>query len=205
MITTNEEINDTLYHLSRLDLHGNNLINISSEVMDGFIETNALLYLDLSNNKLSDLPDNIPNLTSVRTLKISENKFKCSCKSFWMKEWLLSKTQVVEDFENIKCEMKSGKRIPIVHMDKTDMGCVPITGESLSTWQIAGKYLFVQILNVEFLLNEATLTGPFLQVSGVLCGKSIPIFKFVGIFKILLYKQIREQWDQTSNSSHNQV
>ena len=161
LITTNEEINDTLYHLSQLDLRGNNLTNISSEVMDGFIETNALLYFDLSNNKLSDLPENIRNLTSVKTLKISGNKFKCSCKSFWMKEWLLSETQVVEDFENIACEMKSGKRIPIVHMDKTDMGCVPTTGEPLSAWEIAGKYLFGQILNVEFLLNETTLTGPF--------------------------------------------
>ena len=140
-----KEISDTLYHLSKLDLHGNNLTNISAEVMDGFIETNTLLYLDLSNNELSILPDEIRNLTSIRTLKISGNKFKCSCSSFWMKEWLLKNTKIVEDFENIKCEMESGKWIPIVHMDKTDMACVPATGQPLSAWEIAGKYLFVFI------------------------------------------------------------
>ena len=138
-------LNDTLYYLSQLDLSGNSLTNISSKVMDRFMQTNTLLYLDLSNNEISNLPDNIRNLTSIRTLKISGNKFKCSCKSFWMKEWLLNDTQVVEDFENIKCETKSGKRIPIVHMDKADMGCVPTTAEPLSMWQIAGKHLFVHI------------------------------------------------------------
>ena len=78
-------------------------------MLDGFIETNMLLYLDLSNNKLSNLPDDIRNLTSVKNLKMSGNTFKCSCKSFWMKEWLLNETKVVDDFENIKCQMKGVK------------------------------------------------------------------------------------------------
>ena len=123
-----------------MDLRGNSLTNISAEVFDGFIQTNSLLHLDLSNNEISHLPDEIRNLISIRTLKITRNKFKCSCETFWMKEWLLNETQVVEGFENIKCQMKSGKWIPIVHMDKTDMGCVPTTGEPLSAKQIAGKY-----------------------------------------------------------------
>ena len=144
LFTTNEEINDTLYHLSQLDLHNNSLANISAEMLDGFIQMNTLLYLDLSYNNLSELPDNIRNLTSIKTLKISGNKFKCSCKSFWLKEWLLNGTQVVEDFKNIKCEMKSGKWIPIVYMDKTDMGCVPATSEPLSAWQIAGKRIYIK-------------------------------------------------------------
>ena len=132
-----EEISETFYHLSRLGLHGNSLANISAGVLDGFIRTNTLLYLDLSNNELKTLPENIKNLTSLKTLKIHGNKFKCSCKSFWMKEWLLNETHVVEDFKNIKCQMKSGKWIPVVHMDKADMGCLPSTAEPLSTWQIA--------------------------------------------------------------------
>ena len=138
--TEKEETNDTFYHLSQLDLHGNNLANTSAEMVDGFMQTNSLLYLDLSNNELSSLPDNIKNLTSLKTLKISGNNFKCSCKSFWMKDWLLNETKVVEGFENIKCQMKSGKWIGIVHMDKVDMGCVPSAGEPLSTWQIAGTH-----------------------------------------------------------------
>ena len=50
-----------------------------------------------------------------------------------MKEWLLDDNRIVDDFENIKCQMSSGKLNPIVHMDKTDMGCVPTTAEPLST------------------------------------------------------------------------
>ena len=141
----NKEFDDILYHLSKLDLHGNNLTNISAEMFDGFILTNTLLYLDLSNNEISNLPEKIRNLSSIKTLKISGNKFKCSCETFWMREWLLNETQVVEDFENVKCQMKSGKWIPVVHMDKADMGCFPITGEPLSTWQIAGMLIWSHI------------------------------------------------------------
>ena len=150
LIKGKNEINDGLYQLSQLDLYGNNLFDICTEVVDGFIQRNTLLYLNLSNNKFSELPGNIQNLTSIRTLEISGNKFKCSCKSFWMKEWLLNETQVVQDYENIKCQMKSGKWIPIVHMDKTDMGCVPTTGEPLFTMQMAGKFLFVRISKYRF-------------------------------------------------------
>ena len=156
LTTLNKEFNDILYHLSKLDLHGNNLANISSEVMDRFMQTNALFYLDLSNNELSTLPEKIRNLTSIKTLKISGNKFKCSCKSFWMKEWFLNETQVV-DFKNIKCQMKSGKWIPVVHMDKADMGCVPITGEPLSTWQISGKHFLSTYIQCRISFNETTL------------------------------------------------
>ena len=146
--TVNSHINDTLYHLSQLDLHGNSLKNISVEVIDGFIQSHSLLYLDISNNKISHLPENIKNLTSLKTLKLAGNIFKCSCENFWMKEWLLNETQVVDDYENIKCLVKSGNWISVVHMDKTDMGCVKPINDVVPLWKILGKtyvfyYLFV--------------------------------------------------------------
>ena len=131
--------NNILYHLSHLDLYDNNVANISGEMIDGFILTNTLLYLDISSNQLNSLPDNIKNLTSLKTLKISGNKFDCTCKALWMKQWFLNETQIVENFGNIKCKMSSGKWIPVVHMDKADMGCVQATGEMFSIWKIAGK------------------------------------------------------------------
>ena len=78
-----------------------------------------------------------------------------------MKEWLLNETQVVDDFENVGCQMKSGKWIPIVHMDKADMGCVPTTGQPLSAWEIAGKYLknLFTDSNVKSSFNETMLTS----------------------------------------------
>ena len=109
-------------------------------MVDGFIQTNSLIYFNISNNHLKSLPENIKNLTSLKTLKISGNKFKCSCKSFWMKEWLLNETRVVEDFENIKCQMNSGKWISVVHMDKTEMGCMDSSGDTFSIWNILSRF-----------------------------------------------------------------
>ena len=134
-------VNDTFYYVSELDLDGNNLANISSEIMDGFIQNKIILHLDISNNHLESLPKSFKNLTSLNTLKISGNIFECSCDNFWMKEWLLNETQVVMDFENVKCKMKSGKWIPVVHMDKTDMGCIPTRGDAFSIWNILGRIL----------------------------------------------------------------
>ena len=111
--------------------------------MDGFIQTNTLMYLNISNNKLSSLPENIKNLTSLKTLKVSGNIFECSCENFWMKQWLLNETQVVENFESIKCKMKSGKRIPVVHMDKADMGCVDSMDNVFHLWKILGKIYII--------------------------------------------------------------
>ena len=110
--------------------------------MDSY-KLNTLMYLNISNNQLRSLPENIKNLTSLKTLKISGNKFKCSCKSFWMKEWLFNETQVGQDYENIKCQMRSGKWISVVHMDKADMGCVDSSGDTFSIWNILGIILIL--------------------------------------------------------------
>ena len=118
---------------------GNSLVNVSAEVVDGFIQSHKLLYFNISHNKLISLPENIKNLTTLKTLKLSGNTFECSCENFWMKKWLLNETQVVDDFEKIKCKMKSGKKIAVVHMDKTDMGCVDSMDNALSLWKILGK------------------------------------------------------------------
>ena len=139
-------VNHTLYHLSQLDLCGNSLVSISAEVMDSFIQNDNLLYLNISNNKLRSLPENIKNLTSLKTVKLSENTFECSCKNFWMKEWLLNETQIVDDYQNIKCQMKSGKWISVVHMDKTDMGCVDSSGDTFSIWNIIGIILILSLV-----------------------------------------------------------
>ena len=133
--------NDKLFHLSKLDLNSNNITNITSEIIDNFTEINIIEYLGLSNNNLKCLPENIKNLTALKTLKISGNIFECSCENFWMKEWLLNETKLVENYESIKCQMNSGKLILVVHMDKTDMGCVDSNGDVFSVWNIIGMIL----------------------------------------------------------------
>ena len=129
---------ELLQYLTKLDLHGSKIRNVSSKMFDIFVENNNLTYLDLSNNELTILPENMQNLSSLQTLKITGNKFKCSCDNIWMKDWLLNETDLIEDYENVLCQMTSGKWIPIVKMDKVDMGCIP--SESFSAW-IAGRFL----------------------------------------------------------------
>ena len=133
--TQNVEI---LQYLKKLDLHGNKIRNVTSFFFDIFAESNNLLFLDLSKNELRSMPENMKNLSSLQTLKISGNKFKCSCDNIWMKDWFLNETDLIEDYENVLCQMTSGKWIPIVKMDKADMGCIP-SQELFSTWKIAGR------------------------------------------------------------------
>ena len=146
-ISSTIPIINKLNHLSKLDLDGNNIANLSSEIVDGFAEINIIEYLGLSNNHLKLLQENIKNLASLKTLKISGNIFECSCENFWMKEWLLNETRVVVDYENIKCMMKSGKFIPVVHMDKTDMGCVDSSGDAFPIWNILGIILILFLVS----------------------------------------------------------
>ena len=130
---------EILQYLKKLNLHGNKIRNVISIFLDIFTESNNLLFLDLSKNELRSMPENIKNLSSLQTLKITDNKFKCSCDNIWMKDWFLNETDLIYDYENVLCQMTSEKWIPIVKMDKFDMGCVP-SEEIFSTWKIAGRY-----------------------------------------------------------------
>ena len=135
----NTQNTELLKYLKKLHLHSSKITNISSKFLDIFTETNNLLHLDLSKNELITLPENVQNLSSLQTLNIFDNKFKCSCDNIWMKDWFLNETDLIADFETVLCQMTSGKWIPIVKMDKTDMGCVP-SEEIFPTWKIAGRY-----------------------------------------------------------------
>ena len=139
--TINSQSTELLQYLTKLDLNGSKIRNISSAFFDIFVENNTLLYLDLSKNELRSIPENVQNLSSLQTLKMSGNKFKCSCDNFWMKDWFLDETDTIYDFENVLCQMASEKWIPIVKMDKVDMGCVPSEEIfSIDLWKIAGRY-----------------------------------------------------------------
>ena len=129
-------------NLSKLDLYNSKIRNISSQFWDILIKSNNLLYLNLSKNELMTLPESIKNISSLQTLKITGNKFKCSCDNMWMKDWLLNETDLVEDYEKVLCQMTSGKWIPVVKMDKTDLGCVS-NDLGFSIWMIASMYFII--------------------------------------------------------------
>ena len=76
-LAVNTDTTARLEYISKLDLSSNELKNISSHFLDIFMTSNNLSYLDISNNHLTSLPESLQNLSSLQTLKITGNKFKC--------------------------------------------------------------------------------------------------------------------------------
>ena len=129
----------TLEHISELVLQNNRLTNISANFIGVFANNSKLTFLDISSNSLKFLPQNIRNITSLEKLNIQENSFQCSCDNTWMRNWILNKSEIIENYKEIKCQMKSGKWIPIVQMNEVDMGCLP--NGSFAVWKIVGQLL----------------------------------------------------------------
>ena len=140
--TPNEEISELLSHISKLDISRNHVGEITEEFLDIFIQSSILQVLNVSHNELTFLPQNIINFTFAEKISLSKNKLKCSCKMFWVKDWFLNESRLIENYENIKCQMPSGNWISIVQMDKTDLHCVTNESDSFSLWKIAGTVEF---------------------------------------------------------------
>ena len=138
----NPQQTEILKNLSELDFYNNKIRNISSQFWDMFIKSHNLLYLNLSKNELITLPKSIQNISSLQNLKITGNQFKCSCENMWMKHWFLNETDLIEDYESVLCQMTSGKWIPIVKMDKADLGCVSNV-EEFSLWLLTCRYFIL--------------------------------------------------------------
>ena len=114
-----------LHHISTLDVKQNVLMNISSDFIELIINSSKLASLDISSNKLVTLPTNIQNITSLDKLSLSGNNFTCNCDNIWMKDWVLNKSQIIQNYKNVTCQLPSGNRIPLIQMSKADLGCIP--------------------------------------------------------------------------------
>ena len=128
---------ELLDNISQLDLLRNRIANISPEVLNILFQNSRHLYLNIAFNELRSLPQNIRNLSSLENLSISDNKFECTCDNIWMKDWILKKSSIIQNYKDIKCQMKSGKWIPIIQMKEVDLGCV--SDGSFVVWKISGQ------------------------------------------------------------------
>ena len=54
-----------------------------------------------------------------------------------MRNWILNNTETIENYQEIQCQMKGGKWIPIVQMNEVDMGCLP--DGSFAVWKTVGQ------------------------------------------------------------------
>lgn len=87
-------------HMRVLDLSGNSLESLPKEIG----ELKQLEELYLQNNRLSYIPDNLPNPIDGETMfgkfNILGNAFICDCRMFWLSDWLNS---VSDYYENVSC------------------------------------------------------------------------------------------------------
>ena len=121
--SVNQEILQTSFfpYLTKIGISGNSLDNISN-VFHIFTSCNSRLsYLDISSNNLTALPMIFQNISSLKSLRISENPLECNCESLWMKDWL-NKSSIIEDPTNITCTMPgpSASEIPMIEMNPVD-------------------------------------------------------------------------------------
>lgn len=94
---------DNFKYLTELNLSNNNLteINISNKKITHLNLANNLLsskklskipeyveHLDLSNNKLVNIPDDVMKLTRLQSLELSGNTIDCNCENIIARNWL---------------------------------------------------------------------------------------------------------------------
>ena len=128
-----------LQDLTKLNLSDNMIPQLTSGFVNWLIDGSKLSVLDISNNKLTTLPKNIKNATSyLDELRISGNKFECLCDHIWIRDWLVNSSDIVTDFGDVQCYMKSGEWISLIQMNEEDLGCV----FKFPMWTISSK-LFI--------------------------------------------------------------
>ena len=108
--------------LRKLQLQNNKIKSISEDFVQYLKTHHNLADLDISNNKLKVIPRNLmPNF--LMTLKLSGNRFKCTCNNVWMKKWLIDSREVVQDYKAVDCQMESGHNISFIELTDADLAC----------------------------------------------------------------------------------
>ena len=124
--------------ISVLDLSKNLVEQICEDTMI-FLQNGKLTNINLAHNKLTTLSNTISKITSLQSIKLSRNHFKCSCEMTWMIQWLPQQTpkgeRIVKDYKDVVCHsgMLTGKQIVQITPEK--MGCYPQklnTGEKVT-------------------------------------------------------------------------
>ena len=125
--------------------------------------------LDISNNNLTALSENLQNIKSLQSVKISGNPYKCQCENLWIRDWL-KESKIANDYLNVTCDWPSGERIYLDHLDDEDLDCSSLSGASSSLWKTLGKIF------VSFICR--------LKQIKFLCNFKLFVFKNVGILKL---------------------
>lgn len=105
--------------LIKLDLSDNQISSISDEF---FEMTPNLRFLNLKHNLITSLPRGIESLKLTHA-QLTDNHIRCDCKTAWMKQWLVGKREVIEDWSNLTCAVTEDKLSTIVEVSDEDFTC----------------------------------------------------------------------------------
>ena len=151
--------------LRTVDLSQNKLNHISDTIFSKFTHFRSL---DISSNNLTTLSENLQNIKSLESVKISGNPYRCQCENFWIRDWLKG-SEIASDYSNVTCDWPSGERIYLDDLDEEDLDCSSLSVASSSLWKTLGE-IFLSF--VYFLCGKTENT--FVTTRDSKCRNALP-------------------------------
>ena len=125
-------------HLTKINASSNK--NKIRELSDSFVvNAKRLSSLDISNNKINSLPKNLTQLTTLKEMWMAGNELKCQCNNIFVRDWIVNNSNIVKDYDLVRCQMPDETRIPVIQMDEGNLGCI----YKFPMWTISSKYLSI--------------------------------------------------------------
>ena len=105
--------------LSRLDLKYNKIKSIRQDFAEYLSNGSNIVNLSVLSNETKKLE----SWKVFLQLSLSGNQFDCTCDKIWMRNWLMKKREMIQDYGAVDCEMKSGRRVPFIELTDSDLIC----------------------------------------------------------------------------------
>ena len=91
-----------------LNLQGSKIESMGDDFVNTLDRNKTLRWLNLANNRLSNIPRRMQELTFLQHVSLSGNLFDCHCSMIWMVGWLNNFTttggdHVIVDYKDVFC------------------------------------------------------------------------------------------------------
>lgn len=123
-----ESIFSALFGIKAIHLHKNNISKVDAKL---FEDQNLMQQLYLSDNQLETLPLGLFGPFAIQhTVRLHGNPWKCDCRMWYLHDWVLRNSQVIEMLDRVLCKSPDFLRSqPIVSIDKDQLVCPVSRGE----------------------------------------------------------------------------
>ena len=99
------------------------------------VKAKRLSSLDISYNKINSLPKNLAQLTTLKEIRMAGNELKCQCDNIFIRDWIVNNSNIVKDYDKVRCQMPDETWVPVVGMDEENLGCI----YKFPMWTISSK------------------------------------------------------------------